>query len=72
MGNHDIEDALGRLDKLTQEEARMAVAQILDATYSVHENVTAVRSGVQGVDNKVTCVSETVDKFLDGAQIVFN
>ena len=30
IGYNEIEDALKRLDRLTQEEARMAVAQILD------------------------------------------
>ena len=35
MGRNDIEDALKRLDKLTQEEARMAVAETLKLTHIV-------------------------------------
>ncbi|KAH8986706.1 hypothetical protein EDB92DRAFT_2105213 [Lactarius akahatsu] len=39
MGKKDIEDALARLDRLTQEEARMAAAQILRLTHSVNDKV---------------------------------
>ena len=35
LGNTDIEDALKRLDKLTQEEVRMATAQLLKITHDV-------------------------------------
>ena len=38
-----MEDALKRLDKLTQEEARMAVAQNLKATHTVDERVRESR-----------------------------
>ena len=48
----DIEDALKRLDKLTQEEARLATAQLLEITY--------------GVGDKVKDVSDTVKLVLDG------
>jgi hypothetical protein len=44
-----MEDALKRLDKLTQEEARMAAAEILRLTQIVDNKVTTV-------DNKVTTV----------------
>ena len=42
-----MEDALRRLDKLTQEEARMATAETLKATQTVDERVMVV-------DDKVT------------------
>jgi hypothetical protein len=42
IGRTDMEDALKRLDKLTQEEARMAVAQNLKATQIVDERVRGV------------------------------
>ncbi|KAF8470952.1 hypothetical protein DFH94DRAFT_847480 [Russula ochroleuca] len=42
IGRTDMEDALKRLDKLTQEEARMAVAQNLKATQIVDERVKGV------------------------------
>ncbi len=32
MGRMDIEDALKRLDNLTREEVRMAIAQVMKAT----------------------------------------
>ncbi|KAH9059671.1 hypothetical protein EDB87DRAFT_754228 [Lactarius vividus] len=37
VGRTDIEDALTRLDKLTQEKARMAIAQILKVAYRVED-----------------------------------
>ena len=49
-----MEDALRRLDKLTQEEARMATAEALRATHTVDERVRRVADQVVGVDNKVT------------------
>jgi hypothetical protein len=35
IGNRDVEDALKRLDKLTQEEARMAQAELRKDVHSV-------------------------------------
>jgi len=77
----DIEDALKRLDSLTQEEAQMAAAQVLKAMHtvddtgrvrgvadialSVDNRVASVGDQVQGVNNKVTMV-------IDGAQYIFN
>ena len=40
LGKTDIEDALKRLDKLTQEEVRMATAQLLTLTHGVDDKVT--------------------------------
>jgi hypothetical protein len=39
IGNDDIGDALKRLDRLTQEEARMASAQLLRITNAIADNV---------------------------------
>ncbi|KAI0275717.1 hypothetical protein BGY98DRAFT_1113586 [Russula aff. rugulosa BPL654] len=39
IGRNDIEGALKRLDKLTQEEARMATAEVLKVTHSIDDNV---------------------------------
>jgi hypothetical protein len=52
LGKTEIEDALKRLDKLTQEEVRMATAQLLKITYSV--------------DDKVKDVSDTSKLVRDG------
>jgi hypothetical protein len=48
-GNRDIEDSLERLDKLTQEEARMASAELLKMTHSVDGKVMGVDDRVKGV-----------------------
>ena len=55
-----MEDALKRLDKLTQEEARMAVAQNLKATYTVDERVRGVADTVVAIDNRVAGVDHRV------------
>ncbi|KAF8497508.1 hypothetical protein F5888DRAFT_1698521 [Russula emetica] len=39
IGRNDIEGALKRLDKLTQEEARMATAEVLKVTHSIDDKV---------------------------------
>ena len=45
LGKTEIEDALKRLDKLTQEEARMATAQLLKVTHGVSDKVKLVLDG---------------------------
>jgi hypothetical protein len=49
VGMKDVEDALQRLDKLTQEEARMAAAETLKITRGIDDKV-------EGVDHKVGSV----------------
>ena len=44
-GRTDLEDALKRLDKLTQEEARMAAAQLLKITHNIENKITRVIDG---------------------------
>jgi hypothetical protein len=70
-----MEDALKRLDKLTQEEARMAVAQNLKATYIVDERVRgvvdtviAIDNRVAGVDGRVACVDDRVARVNDNVK----
>src|SRR5712675_40018 len=67
VGNNEIEDALKRLDRLTQEEARMASAQLLEITNAIDnevreiaDNVIVVDDRVVGVDNRVAGVDERV------------
>jgi hypothetical protein len=55
-----MEDALKRLDKLTQEEARMAAAQNLKATHTVDERVKGVVDTVEAIDIKVADVDDRV------------
>jgi hypothetical protein len=59
-GNRDIEDSLERLDKLTQEEARMASAELLKMTQSVDGKVMGVDDRVKGVEGKVQDVRDDV------------
>ncbi len=45
-GRSEIDDALRRLDKLTQEEHRMATAQALRATHDIRDKMDVVVEGV--------------------------
>ena len=76
-----IEDALKRLNILTQQEAQMAAAQVLKATHTVDDTgrvrgvadialsadnrVAGVADQVQGIDDKLTAT-------MYGAQCIFN
>jgi hypothetical protein len=60
IGNNDIEDALKRLDRLTQEEARMASAELLKLTNAVGSEVREIADNVLVVDERVAGVDERV------------
>jgi hypothetical protein len=45
LGQNDIEDALKRLDTLTMEEARMAIAETLNATHKMDDKVAVLVDG---------------------------
>jgi hypothetical protein len=76
----DLEDALKKLDRLTQEEARMAHAEVLRITHSIREEVKIVDGKVERVDDnleevgdkledigdKVQCVDDKVQVVIDG------
>ncbi|KAH8986992.1 hypothetical protein EDB86DRAFT_3245962, partial [Lactarius hatsudake] len=71
-GRADLEDAVKRLDNLTQEEARMALAEILRITHSVREEVEVVDGKVEStgdkvgdIDDKVQCIDEKVQVVID-------
>jgi hypothetical protein len=57
LGRNNIEDALKRLETLTMEEARMAIAEILNVT--------------NRVDNTVNRVDDKVTVLVDGGQNAF-
>ena len=59
-GGKSIEHSLSRLDRLTQEEARMATAQVLKVTHRVEDRVKTVGEGVRGVDDKISGVDDKV------------
>jgi hypothetical protein len=60
----DIEDALKRLDRLTQEEAQMASAQLLKVTNTIDNRVGEIADSMLCVGDKVTAV-------IDGARYIF-
>ena len=62
IGRTDMEDALVRLDRLTQEEVRMAAAQGLKATHAVHDEVKSVDNHIQQVDDRVQGVGSDVQQ----------
>jgi archaellum component FlaC len=64
-GNTDIEDALQRLDTLTNEEGRMVTAQVLEATHTVDGKVGRVEDKVLDVDNNVAGVDDRVAGVAD-------
>ncbi|KAI9442908.1 hypothetical protein H4582DRAFT_2194748 [Lactarius indigo] len=72
VGRKDIEDALRRLDKLTQEEARMAAAQILRLTHSVDDKVKVVDDKVTGVGNQMKSVDDKMKNMDNKMDIVLN
>ena len=64
----DLEDALKKLDRLTQEEARMANAEVLRLAHRIHDVVNIVDGKVEEVGDKVQCVDDKVQVVIDGAR----
>ena len=62
VGRTDIEDALGRLDRLTQDEVRMAAAQGLKATHEVDDRV-------RDMDDKIDLIIDGVSTTLNSIQL---
>ena len=60
IGKTDMEDALRKLDMLTNEEARMATAQVLKVTHAVDDRVASVDGKMKAVDDKVAVVIDGV------------
>ena len=60
-GMADLEDALKKLDRLTQEEARMANVEVLRLTQSIRDGVKVVDGKVEEVGEKVEGVGEKVE-----------
>ncbi len=74
IGRTEIEDALKRLDKLTQEEVRMATAQNLKVAHTVDkgvrevvDTVVAMDDRVAGVDDRMKVVDDKVAEVIAGA-----
>jgi methyl-accepting chemotaxis protein len=60
-GRTDLEDAIKKLDRLTQEEVRMAAAENLRITHSVRDEVKVVDGKVERVEDKVEDVGDKVE-----------
>ena len=70
IGRTDMEDALKRLDMLTQNEARMATAEVLRATHTIDGRVLALDDRLASVDDRVANVDDKVAEVINGAQII--
>ena len=64
IGNNDIEDALKRLDRLTQEEGRMASAQLMRVTNIINTRVEEIAGNMLGVYNRAA--REVIQQAADG------
>ena len=65
LGKNNLEDALKKLDTLTMEETRMAIAETLKVTNRVDIKVDKVDDTVNRVDDKVTVLFDSEqDPFL--------
>jgi hypothetical protein len=71
LGKMEIEDSLKRLDKLTQEEVRMAAARLLKITDEVDDKVTTIDNEVKGIGGKVNDIGDTVRVVHDGTRSVY-
>ena len=65
LGKNNIEDALKKLDTLTMEEARMAIAETLKVTNKVDDTVNRVDDTVNRVDDTINKMDDKVDKVDD-------
>ena len=63
IGKTDMEDALKKLDMLTQEEAWMTIAENLKATHAVDERV---RGDTERVLDRVGDVNDKVAEVIRG------
>ncbi|KAH9055830.1 hypothetical protein EDB83DRAFT_2552617 [Lactarius deliciosus] len=70
VGRKDVEDALQRLDKLTQEEARMAAVEALTISRGIDDKVKDVDEKVEGVDWRVQSIDIKVEGIDDKVRIL--
>jgi hypothetical protein len=70
-GNTDIEDSLVRLDKLTEEEARMAAVELLKMTHNIDGKMMGVDDRVKGVAGQVQDVRGDVQDVRGDVQDVY-
>lgn len=66
VGREDVMGAFQRMDKLTQEVARMAAAEALKVARSIDENVKDVGEKGEGVGDKIQGVDRKIDSVIQG------
>ena len=66
----ELEDALKKLDRLTQEEARMANTEVLGITQSIRDGVKVIDRKVEDVGDKVESVGDKVEDVGDKVEDV--
>ena len=62
LGESEIEAVLQRLDRLTQEEGRMTIAQTLAVVHGLVNNVKVVMNGAQRLGVSPTTYAETLPR----------
>ena len=70
IGRTDLEDALNRLDKLTDEQAQRATAEVqraADAIDESRETAEEVTEQVVAVDDRAVNVNDEIAEVADGA-----
>ena len=71
-GMADLEGSLKKLDRLTQEEARMALAEVLRLTHSVRDEVKVVGGNVESMGDKVEDIGGQVEDIGDQVKGISN
>lgn len=66
-GITELEDGLKKLDNMTNEEVRMAIAEVMRLAHDLNTKMEGVYKNVQGVDVNVKVVEEKVQTIIDGA-----
>ena len=67
-GMKKLEDGLKKLDKMTNEEARMANAEVLRIAHSIDKKVGGVAVQVKDVDKKVDVIGANVQMVIEGVR----
>jgi hypothetical protein len=70
IGNTDVKDALQRLNNLTEEEDRIASAELWRTTHGLGEGVQAVERGMEDIVVEVQYVHDRVESVDEGVQDV--
>ena len=67
-----LEGGLKKLDKMQNEEARMANAELMWLAYDINKKVEGIDEKVLGVEGNVKVVENKVQTVMDGAKMYFD